>query len=136
MSAKKTATKTEFLGTGRRKTANARVRITPGSGNFTINGKKMEEYCFTDQLQKSATAPLKVVEMTDSLDVSVSVEGSGSTGQSEAIAHGIARALEKMNPDLRVPLKKAGHLRRDPRAKERKKSGQPGARKRFQFSKR
>lgn len=129
-------TEQEFTGVGRRKTSSARVRIRPGSGIVTVNGKDLETYCYTEQLAKSAIMPLYVTETKDTLDVRVRVEGGGPTGQAGAISHGIARALQKMNPDFRPALKKAGLLTRDPRMKERKKPGQPGARKRFQFSKR
>jgi len=134
MSAKSNTT--EFIGTGRRKTSTARVRIKEGTGKYLINGRELEDYCKTEQQQKAATSPLATVEMTDSIDVSVNVSGGGGTGQSGAIRHGLSRALEKMDAELRIPLKRAGHLRRDPRKIERKKTGQPGARKRFQFSKR
>ncbi|PWU06624.1 MAG: 30S ribosomal protein S9 [Verrucomicrobia bacterium] len=126
----------EFLGTGRRKTATARVRIKPGTGIININGRDLDNYCYTDQLANAATSPLRTVDMEKQIDVIAKVEGGGSNGQAGAIAMGIARALQKMDPELRSPLKQAGHLTRDPRMKERKKSGQPGARKRFQFSKR
>jgi small subunit ribosomal protein S9 len=126
----------EFIGTGRRKTSTARVRIKEGTGKYLINGRELMDYCKTEQQQKAATSPLATVEMTDSIDVSVNVSGGGGTGQSGAIRHGLSRALEKMDAELRIPLKRAGHLRRDPRKIERKKTGQPGARKRFQFSKR
>lgn len=126
----------EFLGTGRRKTAIARVRLKPGTGIIKVNGRELEVYCYTDQLVSAATAPLKTVEMRDGMDIVVRVEGGGPNGQAGAIAMGIARALQAMDMELRPALKKAGHLTRDPRMKERKKSGQPGARKRFQFSKR
>ena len=126
----------EFTAVGRRKTSSARVRIRPGSGSVIINGKDLETYCYTEQLAKIAIAPLLVTETQSSLNIRVRVEGGGPTGQSGAISHGIARALQKMNPDFRPALKKAGLLTRDPRMKERKKPGQPGARKRFQFSKR
>ena len=129
-------TTTEFLGTGRRKTATARVRIKPGTGIMTVNGKDLNVYCYSEQLASDATAPLKTALMTDKVDIRVRVEGGGPNGQATAIAHGIARALEKMNEELRPALKKEGHLTRDSRMKERKKPGQPGARKRFQFSKR
>ncbi len=125
-----------FLATGRRKTSSARVRIVSGTGQFTINDREADEYCSTEQLRKTVTSPLEEVELTDKVDVSVNVSGGGVAGQAGAVRHGIARALEKMDPELRKTLKKAGHLRRDPRKKERKKTGQPGARKRFQFSKR
>lgn len=126
----------EFLGTGRRKTAVARVRLKPGTGIMKVNGRDLETYCFTEQLANAATAPIKTIERDQQFDVVVKVEGGGPNGQAGAIAMGIARALQQMDIELRPALKKAGHLRRDPRMKERKKSGQPGARKRFQFSKR
>lgn len=134
MSAKSTTT--EFIGTGRRKTSTARVRIKEGTGKYLINGRELMDYCKTEQQRKAALSPLVTVEKTNSLDISVNVTGGGGTGQSGAIRHGLSRALEKMDSELRVPLKRAGHLRRDPRKIERKKTGQPGARKRFQFSKR
>jgi len=126
----------EFTAVGRRKTSSARIRIRPGSGKVVVNDKDLETYCYTEQLAKVAITPLLVTETKESLDVRVRVEGGGPTGQACAISHGIARALQKMNPDFRPALKKAGLLTRDPRMKERKKPGQPGARKRFQFSKR
>ena len=135
MSAKKKE-KVEYLGLGRRKTAVARVRITEGTGNFIINGRNADEYCYTDELMMIAKGPLEQVGMTNDVDIRVLVEGGGLIGQAGAISLGIARALQKLNEELRVPLKKAGFLKRDPRMKERKKPGQPGARKRFQFSKR
>lgn len=134
MSAK--AKSVEFIGTGRRKTSTARVRIKEGTGNFLINGRDVSDYCKTEQQRKTVASPLATVEKTTSIDVSVNVAGGGGVGQSGAIRHGLSRALEKMDSELRVPLKRAGHLRRDPRKIERKKTGQPGARKRFQFSKR
>ena len=126
----------EFLATGRRKTSTARVRIKEGSGSFTINKRELSDYCKTEQQKKMALGPLNTVDMAKAVDVSVNVTGGGGTGQAGAIRHGLSRALEKMDSELRSPLKKAGHLRRDPRKIERKKTGQPGARKRFQFSKR
>jgi small subunit ribosomal protein S9 len=125
-----------FLGTGRRKTSTARVRITEGTGKLVANGRDFEKYFSHDNFAKQAYAPLLVVDMKEKIDVTVNVAGGGVTGQAGAVAHGIARALQKMNPELRIALKKAGHIKRDPREKERKKAGQPGARKRFQFSKR
>ncbi len=121
---------------GRRKVASARVRLTPGSGKFTVNGRDLEEYCYTELLAKKAGLPLVVAEKEGQFDVVVLVQGGGPVGQAGAISHGLARALQKHDPELRPALKKAGLLTRDPRMKERKKSGQPGARKRFQFSKR
>ena len=125
-----------FTGTGRRKTATARVRITEGTGQFVANDREFEVYFTHENFAKQAYAPLLTVDLKDKIDVTVNVAGGGIAGQAGATAHGIARALQKMNPELRAPLKKAGHLKRDPREKERKKPGQPGARKRFQFSKR
>ena len=125
-----------YVGTGRRKTSVARVRLTEGTGKLTVNGREFAEYHGTDYLRKLAIAPLDEVDKTGDVNVVIKVVGGGSVGQAGAVAHGLARALEKMDPELRSPLKKAGHLRRDPRKKERKKTGQPGARKRFQFSKR
>lgn len=125
-----------FIGTGRRKTATARVRITEGSGKLTVNGKEFDRYFSHDNFAKQAYAPLLTVDLREKIDVTANVTGGGVAGQAGAVAHGIARALQKLNPELRAALKKAGHLTRDPREKERKKPGQPGARKRFQFSKR
>ena len=134
MSAKKK--EDTHVATGRRKTSTARVRLNVGAGSFTVNGREVNEYFPTSQLRKTVAGPLAEVEMSDSIDLIVIVSGGGCSGQAGAVRHGIARALEKMDPELRKTLKKAGHLRRDPRKKERKKPGQPGARKRFQFSKR
>ncbi len=125
-----------FLGTGRRKSATARVRLIAGTGQLSVNDRKFESYFTHDNFVKRAVAPLVTADSREKFDVSVNVAGSGISSQSGAVAHGIARALLKFNPELRVTLKKAGHLTRDPREKERKKPGQPGARKRFQFSKR
>ena len=129
-------TATLFLGTGRRKTSTARVRITEGTGKLTANGREFEDYFSHENFAKQAYAPLVTVELREKIDGVANVSGGGVAGQAGAVAHGIARALQKMNPELRAALKKAGHMKRDPRAKERKKPGQPGARKRFQFSKR
>ena len=125
-----------FIGTGRRKTATARVRITEGSGKLTCNGRDFDSYFSHENFSKQAYAPLLTVDLKEKIDVTVNVAGGGVAGQAGAVAHGIARALQKMNGELRPALKKAGHIKRDPREKERKKAGQPGARKRFQFSKR
>ncbi|MDF9826707.1 small subunit ribosomal protein S9 [Ereboglobus sp. PH5-5] len=124
------------LGTGRRKTSVARVRLSEGSGKFVVNELEYDKYFPHETFSKAACAPLIVAEMRDKVDVTVLVDGGGVSGQAGAVAHGIARALQKLNPELRPALKKAGHIRRDPREKERKKAGQPGARKRYQFSKR
>jgi len=125
-----------FVAVGRRKTSTARVRIASGSGKISVNDKPVETYCFTDALAKTATRPISVAGLEGSLDIEVRVNGGGCNSQAGAISHGIARAIEKYNPELRAPLKQAGLLTRDGRSKERKKSGRPGARKRFQFSKR
>ena len=125
-----------FLGTGRRKTSTARVRLTEGTGKLTVNGRTFDSYFSHENFAKQAYAPLLTVDLREKIDVTVNVAGGGVSGQAGAVAHGIARALQKMNVELRPALKKAGHIRRDPREKERKKAGQPGARKRFQFSKR
>jgi small subunit ribosomal protein S9 len=127
---------TIFLATGRRKTATARVRITEGSGKLVVNGRNFDSYFSHENFSKQAYAQLLTVELREKIDVTANVSGGGVAGQAGAVAHGIARALQKMNLELRPALKKAGHMRRDPREKERKKAGQPGARKRFQFSKR
>jgi len=125
-----------FTGTGRRKTSTARVRIADGSGKLTVNGRGFDSYFSHDNFAKQAYAPLQTVDLREKIDVTANVSGGGVAGQAGAVAHGIARALQKMNAELRPALKKAGHIRRDPREKERKKAGQPGARERFQFSKR
>ena len=122
--------------TGRRKTAVARVTLTPGTGKITINGKSFEEYCPTIPLQNTLLHPFEAAGMSNKYDVVANCQGGGVTGQIGAVKLGIARALIIFDPELRPPLKSAGHMTRDPRAKERKKAGQPGARKRFQFSKR
>ncbi len=126
-----------LVATGRRKRASARVRMSPnGSGKFQINGKDLETYLYSEELVRIATRPLMTVEKLGQFDFVVKVAGGGPYGQAGAIALGIARALEKSDAELRAPLKKAGLMKRDPRRRERKKPGQPGARKRFQFSKR
>jgi small subunit ribosomal protein S9 len=131
------ATKTnEFLGTGRRKTAVARVRLATGSGKITVNGRPVENYFSLDTLRSTVTSPLTITGTSDKLDVKVNVQGGGPNGQAGATRHGIARALLKFDANLRPQLKAEGFLTRDPRERERKKYGQPGARKRFQFSKR
>lgn len=131
------ATTTNLVTTGRRKTAAARVRLIPGgTGKVTVNDKEGEVYLYDASLYSTATAPLRVIETTEKFDIVVRIAGGGPNGQATAISHGLARALQKFNPEWRAALKKAGLLTRDPRERERKKSGQPGARKRFQFSKR
>jgi len=126
----------EFLGTGRRKTSVARVRLSSGTGKVTVNGRAFENYFPTDSLRMVVQQPLVVTSTTDKFDIRVNVTGGGPTGQAGAVRHGIARALLHVDAALRPSLKAEGLLTRDPRMKERKKYGQPGARKRFQFSKR
>ncbi len=126
----------EFLGTGRRKTAVARVRLATGNGKITVNGRPVENYFPLETLRSTVTQPLTQTGTADKLDVRVNVSGGGPNGQAGATRHGIARALLKFDANLRPQLKKEGFLTRDPRERERKKYGQPGARKRFQFSKR
>ncbi|MFN2508478.1 MAG: 30S ribosomal protein S9 [Chthoniobacterales bacterium] len=126
----------EFIATGRRKTSVARIRMTAGSGKININGKSFEDYFPTIPLQNTVLEPLEVVKLTNSYDLSINATGGGATGQAGAARLAIARALLQVDANLRGTLKAEGLLRRDPRMKERKKSGQPGARKRFQFSKR
>jgi small subunit ribosomal protein S9 len=121
---------------GRRKEAVARVRMVPGTGNITINGRTMDEYFGRETSKMILVEPLKLVDQMGKLDIFANAAGGGLSGQAGAIRHGISRALVKLNPDYRAILKKAGFMTRDARAVERKKYGQPGARKRFQFSKR
>jgi len=125
-----------FVTVGRRKKATARVRLTRGTGKVVVNGAEPRSYFKTEEFTASALSPLKTVEMADQVDITVKAHGGGLNGQAGAVRLGIARALEKLNAELRVPLKQEGHMKRDPRSRERKKAGQPGARKRFQFSKR
>jgi small subunit ribosomal protein S9 len=127
---------TQHLGTGRRKTAVARVRLAAGNGKILVNGRAFENYFLTETLRMHASQPLVATETLSKFDVQVNVAGGGPNGQAGAVRHGIARALIAMDANLRPTLKKGGFLTRDPRMKERKKYGQPGARKRFQFSKR
>jgi small subunit ribosomal protein S9 len=127
---------TEFLGTGRRKTSGARVRLSSGSGKVTVNGRPFENYFPTDSLRMVVQQPFVVTNMTEKFDVRVNVTGGGPAGQAGAVRHGISRALLLADAALRPSLKAEGLLTRDPRMRERKKYGQPGARKRFQFSKR
>ncbi len=121
---------------GRRKEAVARVRLAPGTGNITINGRTMDEYFGRETSKMILVEPLKLVDQMGKLDVFVTARGGGLSGQAGAIRHGISRALCQLNPEFRPVLKKAGFMTRDARAVERKKYGRPGARKRFQFSKR
>lgn len=126
----------QFYGTGRRKSAVARVRLLPGSGNFVINGKDIEEYFGYETLKELAKSPLKLTETLGQYDVKVNVKGGGFTGQAGAIRHGVARALLDSDEELKPVLKRAGFLTRDSRKKERKKPGLKKARKSSQFSKR
>ncbi|MCD8534804.1 MAG: 30S ribosomal protein S9 [Verrucomicrobia bacterium] len=126
----------EFWGTGRRKTSVARVRISPGVGKVSINGRTLDDYFTTDQMRNNAVLPLETIDGKARFDLRINVTGGGLNGQSGAVRHGIARALLEFDPNYRPLLKAEGYLTRDPRSKERKKYGQPGARKRFQFSKR
>ena len=126
----------QYYGTGRRKSAIARVFLRPGSGNFQVNGKGLETYFVTEQQRVSAKRPLALTETAASFDVITSVQGGGVSAQADAVKMGIARALLDFNAELRKTLKTEGLLTRDARGKERKKYGQKGARKRFQFSKR
>jgi len=122
--------------TGRRKVSIARVRLKPGTGLFEVNDRTLDEYFGRETSKMILKQPLEVVEQLGKVDISVNVCGGGLSGQAGAIRHGISRCLLKLNPDFRPVLKKAGFLTRDSRSVERKKYGQPGARKRFQFSKR
>ena len=126
----------EIVATGRRKTSVARVRMTPGSGKIDINRRSFEEYFPTAPLQNAVLQPLQTVKLVNVYDISINATGGGATGQAGAVRLAISRALLQVDGNLRGTLKGDGLLRRDPRMKERKKSGQPGARKRFQFSKR
>lgn len=126
----------EYNATGRRKTSIAQVFMKPGKGNIVINDKPLTKYYPYETMKMIVQQPLNLVAVNGKYDVTVRVKGGGVTGQAGAIRHGIARALVKINSDFRTQLKKEGLLTRDPRAVERKKYGQKGARARFQFSKR
>ena len=126
----------QYYGTGRRKTATARVYLRPGGGDFQVNRKAFDLYFPNETLRMIIRQPLHLTETANKFDVLVNVAGGGPAGQAGAIRHGITRALIEYNNDLRPALKLAGLITRDPRIKERKKYGQKGARKRFQFSKR
>ena len=126
----------QYYGTGRRKSAIARVFLRPGSGNFTVNGKGYDEYFVTAEQRAAAKQPLVLTEHAATFDVVTTVRGGGVSGQADAVKMGIARALLEFNIELRKTLKADGLLSRDARIKERKKYGQKGARARFQFSKR
>ena len=126
----------EYYGTGRRKTSTARVHLRQGTGQITVNNHPLDEYFGNEVLKMIIKQPLSLTETNDKFDILVTVDGGGPSGQAGAIRHGISRALQVYNAELRKRLKKAGLLTRDPRMKERKKYGQRGARARFQFSKR
>ena len=126
----------EYYGTGRRKTSTARVHLRQGAGQITVNNRPLDEYFGNEVLKMIIKQPLSLTETNDRFDIVVIVDGGGPSGQAGAIRHGISRALQVYNMELRKRLKKAGLLTRDPRMKERKKYGQRGARARFQFSKR
>ena len=127
---------TQYYGTGRRKTAAARVFLRPGNGEVEVNGRSLDDYFPNEVLKMIVKQPLQLTETVERFDIYVTVDGGGSAGQAGAIRHGISRALLEYNTELRDRLKSAGLLTRDPRKKERKKYGQKGARARFQFSKR
>ena len=126
----------QYYGTGRRKTSTARVYLRPGGGEVVVNRKPFDRYFPNETLRMIIRQPLQLTETSAKFDVLINVSGGGPTGQAGAIRHGITRALLEFNADLRPALKQAGLVTRDPRIKERKKYGQKGARKRFQFSKR
>jgi small subunit ribosomal protein S9 len=126
----------EYYGTGRRKTSTARVHLRQGTGQITVNNRPLDQYFGNEVLKMIIKQPLSMTETNDKFDILVTVDGGGPSGQAGAIRHGISRALQVYNAELRKRLKKAGLLTRDPRMKERKKYGQRGARARFQFSKR
>ena len=129
-------TNATFYATGRRKEATARVWILAGTGNVVINGRDINAYFGRETSKMILFQPLDVLEQKGKIDIIVNVKGGGLSGQAGAIRHGLSRALCAFNPEFRPPLKKAGFLTRDARTVERKKYGQPGARRRFQFSKR
>jgi small subunit ribosomal protein S9 len=126
----------QYYGTGRRKTATARVFLKPGSGTVQVNGRDLDTYFASEVLRMVVRQPLVLTETGERFDIYATVEGGGYAGQAGAVRHGISRALLEFNVELRERLKSAGLLTRDPRKKERKKYGRAGARKRFQFSKR
>lgn len=128
--------KTWFHGTGRRKESIARVFVRPGSGKFTVNGRPVEQYFTNFAWKHDATEPLKFTSLAEQVDVMVTAYGGGAGGQAGAVRMGLSRAISRFNPELRPSLRKNGFLTRDSRMKERKKYGQKGARKRFQFTKR
>lgn len=126
----------QWQAVGRRKSAVARVYLRPGTGNITINGRSFEDYVPRPSLRMTIMAPYEATETLEQFDTVITVRGGGLSGQAGAMRHGITRALMEYDPEMRRPLKRAGYVTRDARVVERKKYGQPGARKRFQFSKR
>ena len=131
-----TAAAKQFYGTGRRRESVARVYIKPGSARFIVNGRPVDDYFRNIAWHTAAVEPLKFTQMQDQVDVNAMVKGGGVGGQAGAVRMGLSRALAALNPELRPALRKNGFLTRDPRMKERKKYGQKGARRRFQYSKR
>jgi small subunit ribosomal protein S9 len=125
-----------YYATGRRKESTARVWVKEGNGTIVVNGRPLDEYFGRETSKMILNQPLQILEQIGKVDVTVNVVGGGLSGQAGAIRHGLSRALCLLNPEFRTPLKKAGFLTRDARVVERKKYGQPGARRRFQFSKR
>ena len=130
------AATTEYRATGRRKTSVAQIRLSPGSGRVTVNGRRLDEYMGVPTQRATVVEALEATQTAGRFDVMVTVRGGGPAGQADAIRLGVARALLQAEPDLKAALRGKGLLTRDPRMRERKKYGQPGARKRFQFSKR
>ena len=127
---------TAYYATGKRKNSVCRVWMTPGAGKIVVNGRAVEDYFGREVLRMIINQPLELVNMVGKFDINVIANGGGTSGQAGALRHGISKALLELDPDMRSALKKAGLLTRDPRVVERKKYGRPGARKRFQFSKR
>ena len=125
-----------FSATGRRKNAIARITMSEGTGNIIINGRAFDDYLPSLQLQNAVLAPFQSAKLVNRFDLAVSVKGGGLHGQAGAIRLAVSRALTEFDGEIRATIKPLGYLRRDPRMKERKKAGQPGARKRYQFSKR
>jgi|TARA_B100000131_G_C18125331_1_gene614467 small subunit ribosomal protein S9 len=128
--------KNNFQATGRRKTSVARINLVKGKGNILINGRSVDDYFGRDSTKMVMMQPLELTSSQKSFNININVCGGGTNGQAGAIRHGLARVLQKVDPDLHLTLKQAGMLTRDSRQVERKKYGQPGARKKFQFSKR
>lgn len=126
----------QYYGTGRRKTSTARVYLRPGNGAIKVNRREFDNYFPNETLRMIIRQPLRLTDTAEKFDILVNVDGGGTAGQAGAVRHGITRALLEFNGDFRTTLKRAGLVTRDPRQKERKKYGQKGARKRFQFSKR